>query len=103
MKFLNGCQNNFAYVENEKNPKVLPTLTKFSYDVEIFDSIAQIKTTQEYLNYTEELIEITYSFSKSSKSVLVDVEAQFEGQVLKGIVKDREVANLEYKVKLESA
>jgi len=26
-KFLNGTQNNFAYVENEKNPKILPTLT----------------------------------------------------------------------------
>jgi hypothetical protein len=75
---------------------VLP-LKGLAYDIELADSLAYLQLEQTYINTSGKTLDVQYMFPLNPKAAVVSFEISFNGRVSKGIVKEKEEAEKEYK------
>jgi Ca-activated chloride channel family protein len=59
-------------------------------------NVARIELKQHYRNVSPTFLEAEYYFPISSQACFIDFRAEFEGKVVRGVVKEKEQAKKEY-------
>ena len=72
-------------------------LKNISISAKIIDSIAYISQTQEYINPTDQNLEVIYYFPKSSSSVFDKMTIEFNDKIVESQITERVKAKVEYK------
>ena len=80
----------------QKGTKNSIPLKSISYDIEIIESLAFINLTQNYFNSSPNNIETEFFFSISDNACFYQFQAEIDGQIMVGQVKEREEARAEY-------
>ena len=72
-------------------------LKSINISVQIHDSIAHVSQTQEYINPSDQNLEVIYLFPKSNSAVLDKLTVEFNDKIVESVVMTREVAKAAYK------
>lgn len=90
------CCLYYSYLVNTKTKQRIP-LKNLNYDIEILDSLAYVSITQEYFNDDpNNTIETEFLFSIANEACFYDFEAEIDGKIVKGKIKEKEEAKKEY-------
>lgn len=71
-------------------------LQKIKYDVAINGGLANVSLTQEYISYENGPVDVTYKFPINDKVVFGGMEAIFRNRRVKGKLKEKTQAKIEY-------
>lgn len=80
----------------KKGTKEIIPLQSISYQIEILDSLAFISLTQNYFNDSPNPIETEYFFSISDNACFYEFQAEIDGQIMVGKIKEKQEAKAEY-------
>lgn len=83
---LSGC---FAKIQPNSEEKEIP-LTKLTYLVDICNALSQVTLVQEYFNFTDKFLEVSYRFPVAPNVCLHKFSATFSKKRMEGRVKERE-------------
>ena len=81
------------YIAGTRNSIPLKSIV---YDVEIIDSLAFISLTQNYFNSSANTIETEYFFSILDNACFYEFQAEIDGQIMIGQIKEKQEAKAEY-------
>jgi Ca-activated chloride channel family protein len=76
-------------------------LQSLHYDVQIVQNVARIELVQHYRNLSPTFLEAEYFFPVRTHACISDFRAEFDGRVVRGIVKEKEEARQEYRERRE--
>eukprot|EP00122_Pirum_gemmata_P006481 Pgem_evm1s5926 len=76
--------------------KALCPLEKVSVDCKIVDMVAEVKVRQQFYNPSDAPIEGQYVFPLDEKAAVCEFEAEVDGKVVVGVVKEKEQARKEF-------
>lgn len=92
-----GCYvSDPVFAQEYPNKFIMVPLKSSEYNVEIVNSIANVSLLQSYENPTNKYLELEYSFPISPNACVYKFVAVFGNKRMEGIVKEKEIAKLEY-------
>ena len=84
-----------------KNTNHFIPLKNISISVKIQDSIAHISQTQEYINLTDQNLELVYFFPKSDSAIFDKLVIDYNDKIIESEIYTREAAKLAYKESMD--
>ena len=73
-------------------------LKHIDYDLEIINSLAQIKITQNYFNPSDQFLDVDFSFPLDPNCSIYKFSAEFMEEKIEGVVKEKEEAKKEFEL-----
>lgn len=107
MRAENESKNMGLFVKAEsvssayKGSLLLVPLQSLHYDVQIVQNVARIQLTQQYQNLCHNFLEAEYFFPVRTQACFSEFRAEFDGKIVRGVVKEKEEAQQEYKERRE--
>eukprot|EP00121_Abeoforma_whisleri_P016571 Awhi_evm1s15201 len=100
-EYNHECCHSFSYLvfpirRHPRKLKAYCPLEKVSVSVDIVDMIAQVQIKQTFYNPSASAIDGTYIFPLDEKSAVCAFEAEVNGDIIQGLVKEKEEAKREF-------
>eukprot|EP00121_Abeoforma_whisleri_P012104 Awhi_evm1s11173 len=90
------CCGLYFVIPDEPQSKAYCSLQKVKVSANVVDLVSEVTVCQTFYNPSESVVDGTYVFPLDEKSAVCEFQAEIDGRVVKGIVKEKDEAKKEY-------